>query len=68
MDWLFNLLVSDWWLFLVRICFHWLIISGLQEKDQMMIFQILSALLHFGNVQIKEKDAESSEIPVSKYI
>ena len=31
-----------------------------------MIFQILSALLHFGNVQIKEKDAESSEIPVSK--
>ena len=34
----------------------------------MMIFQILSALLHFGNVHIKEKDAESSEIPVSKFI
>ena len=46
--------------------FDWLILSGLQERDQMMIFQILSALLHFGNVQIKEKDAESSEIPVSK--
>ena len=34
----------------------------------MMIFQILSALLHFGNVKIHEKDAESSEIPVSNYV
>ena len=34
----------------------------------MMIFQILSALLHFGNVKIHEKDAESSDIPVSNYV
>ena len=31
----------------------------------MMIFQILSAILHFGNVRIKEAEGETSEIPVS---
>jgi hypothetical protein len=30
-----------------------------------MIFQILSAILHFGNVRIKEAEGETSEIPVS---
>ena len=33
----------------------------------MIIFQILAALLHFGNVRIQEKDAESSDIPVSMF-
>ncbi|BFZ26086.1 hypothetical protein BsWGS_29125 [Bradybaena similaris] len=35
---------------------------GFSESDQMMIFQILSAILHFGNVLIKERSGESSEI------
>ncbi|XP_062613392.1 unconventional myosin-Va-like isoform X4 [Saccostrea cucullata] len=35
---------------------------GISEKDQMMIFQIQSAVLHFGNVKIREADGESSEI------
>ncbi|CAL1542577.1 unnamed protein product [Lymnaea stagnalis] len=36
---------------------------GFPEKDQMMIFRILSAVLHFGNVNIKEKEGESCEVP-----
>lgn len=40
--------------------------SGITEKDQMMIFQIQSAVLHFGNVKIREADGESSEIKVSQ--
>ncbi|KAH9495971.1 Unconventional myosin-Va [Bulinus truncatus] len=36
---------------------------GFPEKDQMMIFRILSAILHFGNVNIKEKEGEACEIP-----
>ena len=36
---------------------------GISSKDQMMIFQILSAILHFGNVRIKEAEGETSEIP-----
>ncbi|XP_060573083.1 unconventional myosin-Va-like isoform X4 [Ruditapes philippinarum] len=35
---------------------------GLSEKDINMIFQIFSAVLHFGNVKINEKDGESSEM------
>ncbi|KAK3748926.1 hypothetical protein RRG08_019460, partial [Elysia crispata] len=36
---------------------------GFPEKDQMMVFRIVSAILHFGNVNIKERDGESCEIP-----
>ncbi|XP_059173032.1 unconventional myosin-Va-like [Physella acuta] len=36
---------------------------GFPDKDVMMIFRILSAILHFGNVNIKEKDGEACEIP-----
>ncbi|XP_076436047.1 unconventional myosin-Va-like isoform X2 [Babylonia areolata] len=36
---------------------------GFSEKDQLMILQIFSAVLHFGNVHIKEKEGESCEIP-----
>ncbi|XP_056002833.1 unconventional myosin-Va-like isoform X5 [Ostrea edulis] len=35
---------------------------GISEKNQMMIFQIQSAVLHFGNVKLREADGESSEI------
>ncbi|GFO26379.1 unconventional myosin-va, partial [Plakobranchus ocellatus] len=38
---------------------------GFPEKDQMMVFRIVSAILHFGNVNIKERDGESCEIPAS---
>ena len=31
----------------------------------MMVLQIFSAVLHFGNIHIKEKDGESCEVPVS---
>jgi myosin heavy subunit len=40
-------------------------ILGISEKDQLMIFQIQSAVLHFGNVKICEANGESSEIQVS---
>ena len=33
----------------------------------MMILQIFCAVLHFGNVHIKEKDGEACEIPVSHH-
>ena len=32
-----------------------------------MILQIFCAVLHFGNVHIKEKDGEACEIPVSHH-
>ncbi|XP_022303516.2 unconventional myosin-Va-like isoform X3 [Crassostrea virginica] len=35
---------------------------GIAEKDQLMIFQIQAAVLHFGNVKIHEADGESSQI------
>lgn len=37
---------------------------GFNDRDMMMIFQILSGVLHFGNVKIVEKDGESSEMAV----
>ncbi|BFZ14098.1 hypothetical protein BsWGS_17137 [Bradybaena similaris] len=36
---------------------------GFPAKDQLMMFRILSAILHFGNVSIREKEGESCEIP-----
>ena len=52
--------------------FHILIIifylPGIAEKDQLMIFQIQAAVLHFGNVKIHEADGESSQIKVSHMI
>ncbi|XP_067654116.1 unconventional myosin-Va-like isoform X2 [Haliotis asinina] len=36
---------------------------GFSGKDQMMIFRIMSSVLHFGNVVIREKEGESCEIP-----
>lgn len=40
-------------------------ITGINSKDQMMVFQIMAAILHFGNVRIKDAEGETSEIPVS---
>ncbi|KAL5019880.1 hypothetical protein ScPMuIL_002772 [Solemya velum] len=36
---------------------------GISKKDQLMVFQILAAILHFGNVKIRESDGETCEIP-----
>ncbi|ESO90956.1 hypothetical protein LOTGIDRAFT_122399, partial [Lottia gigantea] len=38
-------------------------ILGLSEQQQMSIFQILAAILHFGNVSIREGEGETCEIP-----
>ncbi|KAJ8311363.1 hypothetical protein KUTeg_010718 [Tegillarca granosa] len=36
---------------------------GFPDKDQMMVFQIMSAIIHFGNVKPVEKEGETCEIP-----
>ncbi|XP_041356072.1 unconventional myosin-Vb-like [Gigantopelta aegis] len=36
---------------------------GIQAKDQMMIFRIFAAILHFGNIKIRETDGEACEVP-----
>ncbi|XP_049449700.1 unconventional myosin-Va isoform X6 [Epinephelus fuscoguttatus] len=36
---------------------------GINESYQMGLFQVLAAILHLGNVEIKDRDADSSAIP-----
>ncbi|XP_068455850.1 unconventional myosin-Va isoform X1 [Clinocottus analis] len=36
---------------------------GINETNQMGLFQVLAAILHLGNVQIKDRDSDSSVIP-----
>ncbi|XP_061621678.1 unconventional myosin-Va isoform X3 [Phyllopteryx taeniolatus] len=36
---------------------------GINESYQMGLFQVLAAILHLGNVEIKDKDSDSSMIP-----
>uniref|UniRef100_A0AAQ4PDB3 Myosin VA n=1 Tax=Gasterosteus aculeatus aculeatus TaxID=481459 RepID=A0AAQ4PDB3_GASAC len=36
---------------------------GINESNQMGLFQVLAAILHLGNVQIKDRDSDSSIIP-----
>ncbi|XP_072236362.1 unconventional myosin-Va isoform X3 [Leuresthes tenuis] len=36
---------------------------GINESYQMGLFQVLAAILHLGNVEIKDKDSDSSIIP-----
>uniref|UniRef100_A0A7N6BSE8 Unconventional myosin-Va n=1 Tax=Anabas testudineus TaxID=64144 RepID=A0A7N6BSE8_ANATE len=36
---------------------------GINESYQMGLFQVLAAILHLGNVEIKDKDSDSSLIP-----
>lgn len=38
--------------------------AGINESYQMGLFQVLAAILHLGNVEIKDRDADSSIIPV----
>lgn len=38
--------------------------SGINESYQMGLFQVLAAILHLGNVEIKDRDADSSLIAV----
>lgn len=38
--------------------------AGINESYQMGLFQVLAAILHLGNVEIKDKDSDSSLIPV----
>lgn len=40
-------------------------LSGVNESYQMGLFQILASILHLGNVEVKDRDADSSIIPVS---
>ncbi|XP_076012273.1 unconventional myosin-Va isoform X1 [Genypterus blacodes] len=36
---------------------------GINDKNQMGLFQVLAAILHLGNVEFKDKDSDSSFIP-----
>ncbi|XP_036390420.1 unconventional myosin-Va isoform X8 [Megalops cyprinoides] len=36
---------------------------GINESYQMGLFQILAAILHLGNVEVKDRDSDSSSIP-----
>uniref|UniRef100_A0AAY5KNP7 Myosin VAa n=1 Tax=Esox lucius TaxID=8010 RepID=A0AAY5KNP7_ESOLU len=36
---------------------------GINEQNQMGLFQVLAAILHLGNVEIKDRDSDSSAIP-----
>lgn len=38
--------------------------AGINESYQMGLFQVLAAILHLGNVEIKDRDSDSSVIPV----
>ena len=38
---------------------------GVNESYQMGLFQVLAAILHLGNVEVKDRDSDSSVIPVS---
>nr|XP_046233996.1 unconventional myosin-Va isoform X3 [Scatophagus argus] len=40
---------------------------GINESYQMGLFQVLAAILHLGNVEIKDRDADSSVIPPNNH-
>ncbi|XP_031425450.1 unconventional myosin-Va isoform X2 [Clupea harengus] len=42
---------------------HAFTLLGINESYQMGIFQILAAILHLGNVEVKDRDSDSSMIP-----
>ncbi|XP_075907269.1 unconventional myosin-Va isoform X3 [Nelusetta ayraudi] len=42
---------------------HAFSLLGINESYQMGLFQVLAAILHLGNVEIKDRDADSSIIP-----
>ncbi|XP_037546731.1 unconventional myosin-Va [Nematolebias whitei] len=41
---------------------HAFTLLGINESNQMGLFQVLAAILHLGNVELKEKDSDSSII------
>ena len=41
-------------------------LSGLHETDQMIIFQILAALLHFGNVFVSLNDLDNFSFRITR--
>ncbi|XP_054476719.1 unconventional myosin-Va isoform X1 [Anoplopoma fimbria] len=40
---------------------------GINESNQMGLFQVLAAILHLGNVEIKDRDSDSSVIPPNNH-
>lgn len=48
----------------VEMCDLGVFTAGINESYQMGLFQVLAAILHLGNVEIKDRDADSSIIPV----
>uniref|UniRef100_A0A1A8NPF6 Myosin VAa n=1 Tax=Nothobranchius rachovii TaxID=451742 RepID=A0A1A8NPF6_9TELE len=42
---------------------HAFTLLGINESSQVGLFQVLAAILHLGNVEIKERDSDSSLIP-----
>lgn len=38
--------------------------AGINESYQMGLFRVLAAILHLGNVEIKDRDSDSSVIAV----
>ncbi|XP_037103661.1 unconventional myosin-Va isoform X11 [Syngnathus acus] len=46
---------------------HAFSLLGINESYQMGLFQVLAAILHLGNVQIKDKDSDSSIIPTNNH-
>lgn len=43
---------------------HVLYISGVAEKNMIMIFQMMAAILHLGNVKVLEAEGDASTIEV----
>lgn len=41
--------------------------AGIGDQYQLGIFRILASILHFGNVEIKSRDADSCTISVSVF-
>ena len=42
--------------------------AGINESYQMGLFQVLAAILHLGNVEVKDRDSDSSVIPVRRHV
>lgn len=45
-----------------------LLFAGINESYQIGLFQVLAAILHLGNVEIKDRDSDSSIIAVRMHI
>lgn len=47
------------------IVFSFILFVGLNENDQMVIYQILAAILHLSNVEVKDQSGDRSSILVN---